>query len=86
VAGDAGQPSDGFRVPALDLGRRAEARGSLTWRLDALARVGGWVDSEAVKGGGWAEWRETQTNRWPVWGTDSVCWGTDGALGVLTPD
>jgi hypothetical protein len=48
VAGDAGQPGDGTRVPALGLGRWAEARGSLAWTLDALARVDGWV--EAVEG------------------------------------
>jgi hypothetical protein len=39
---------DGTRVPALGLGRRAEARGSLSWTLDVLARVGGWA--EAVEG------------------------------------
>jgi hypothetical protein len=51
VACDAGQPGDGTRAPALGLGRRAEARGSLAWTLDVLARdsrVGGWA--EAVEG------------------------------------
>jgi hypothetical protein len=48
VVVDAGQPGDGTREPALGLGRRAEARGSLAWTLEALARVGGWA--EAVEG------------------------------------
>jgi hypothetical protein len=33
----------GYLRWARGLGRRAEARGSLAWTLDALARVGGWT-------------------------------------------